>query len=37
MSSESQFISESDEVEDIVTKNRKLLTVESQWKTCAVK
>ena len=31
------MISESDEVEDIVTKNRNLSTVESQRKTCVVK
>ena len=36
-SSESTFISESDEVEDVVTKNRNLLTVEFQRKTCAAK
>ena len=34
---ESKLISESDEVEDIVVKNRNLLTVEPQRKTCAAK
>ena len=34
---ESKVISESDEVEDIVSKNRNPLTVESQGKTCAAK
>ena len=33
----SKLISESDEVEDIVDKNRNLLTVEPQRKTCAEK
>ena len=36
-SSESKFTLESDRVEDLVTKNRNLLTVESQRKTCAAK
>ena len=36
-SSESKLISESDEVEDIVDKNRILSTAEPQRKTCAAK
>ena len=33
--SESKLILESDEVEDIVSKNRNLSTVESEQRTCA--